>query len=162
MLRHARGSALLLIAVMVIVGGCQSGKIFHADAGADAAAVANVQQEINALLDQYTQALLKKDLAAVDKIWADDLTFINLRGEMLSKQNRMDNLKTGATAFKSIQLSDRRIRTYDDAVVATFIVSLDAQYSGQEGSGDYRATNVWAKPKGTWQMVAVQMTRMVK
>jgi len=162
MLRHARGSALLVIAVMVIVFGCQSGKSFHADAGTGAAAVANVQQEINALLDQYTQALLKKDLAAVDKIWADDLTFINLRGEMLSKQNRMDNLKTGATAFKSIQLSDRRIRTYDDAVVATFIVSLDAQYSGQEGSGDYRATTVWAKPKGMWQMVAVQMTRLVK
>ena len=70
----------------------------------DAQQSGDTQQEISALLDQYTQALLKKDLAALDRIWADDLTFINLRGELLTKQNRLDNMKSGATAFKSIRL----------------------------------------------------------
>jgi hypothetical protein len=46
--------------------------------------------------------------------------------------------------------------------VATVQVTLEAQYSGQEGSGDYRVTTVWARPKGTWQMVAVHMTRVAK
>ena len=118
------------------------------------------QQEISALLDQYTQALLKKDVAALDRMWADDLTFINLRGELLTKQDRLANIKSGATAFKSIRLSDKRIRTYGEVAVATVQVTLEAQYSGQEGSGDYRVTTVWARPKGTWQMVAVHMTRV--
>jgi ketosteroid isomerase-like protein len=122
----------------------------------------DAQQEISALLDQYTQALLKKDLAALDRIWADDLTFINLRGELLSKQDRLENIRSGATAFKSSRLSDKRIRPYGQTAVATFRVTLEAQYSGQEGSGVYGVTTVWAKPKGTWQMVAVQMTRVVK
>lgn len=120
----------------------------------------DVQKEIGALIDQYTQALLAKDEAALDKIWADDLSFINLHGELLSKQNRMDNIKTGATAFKSIKVSDKRIRPYGETAVATCRVDLEAQYSGQEGSGGYAVTLVWARPKGTWQMVAVQMTRI--
>ena len=111
---------------------------------------------------RYTQALLKKDVAALDRMWADDLTFINLRGELLTKQNRLANIKSGATAFKSIRQSDKRIRTYGEVAVATVQVTLEAQYSGQEGSGDYRVTTVWARPKGTWQMVAVHMTRVAK
>lgn len=128
----------------------------------DAQQSGDTQQEISALLDQYTQALLKKDLAALDRIWADDLTFINLRGELLTKQNRLDNMKSGATAFKSIRLSDKRIRTYGETAVAIVQVSVEAQYSGQEGTGDYAVTNVWARPKGPWQLVAVHMTRIVK
>lgn len=122
----------------------------------------DAQQTIHALLDRYTQALLNRDVATLDRIWADDLTFINLRGELLNKQNRMENIRTGATAFTSIRLSDENIRTYGQAAVATFRVALEARYSGQEGSGDYRATTVWARPRGTWQMVAVHMTRIAQ
>jgi hypothetical protein len=70
--------------------------------------------------------------------------------------------ESGATAFKAIRLSDKRIRSYGQTAVANVVVALEAQYSGEEGSGDYRVTTVWAQPKGTWQMVAVQMTRVVK
>ena len=120
------------------------------------------QQEISVLLDQYTDALLKKDSATLDRIWANDLTFINLRGELLTKQNRMDNIRSGATAFKSIQLSDKHIRVYGQAAVATFRVNLEAQYSGEEGTGIYRVTTAWARPTGIWQMTAVQMTRITQ
>jgi ketosteroid isomerase-like protein len=143
-----------VVAVLVAVG-CQTGRSSAASrSGGDA------RQEISTLLDQYSQALMNKDLATLDRIWADDLSFVNLRGELLTKQNRMDNIKTGATAIKTTRLSDVRVRLYGDAAVATCKVSLEAQYSGQEGSGDYRVTTVWARPKGTWQMVAVQMTRI--
>ncbi len=97
---------------------------------------------------------------ALDRIWAEDLTFVNPRGELLTKRNRMDNITSGATAFKSIRLTDKQIRVYrgsgedagDAAAVATFNVALDAQYSAQEGSGDYRVTTTWArrKARGRW------------
>ena len=168
LLRLARLSAVVAagtVLLMVDIRGT-SGNSRDAPAASrrpvDAQQSGDTQQEISALLDQYTQALLKRDLAALDRIWADDLTFINLRGELLNKQNRLDNIKGGATAFKSIRLSDKRIRTYGQAAVATFQVTLEAQYSGQEGSGEYGVTTVWAKAKGTWQMVAVHMTRVVK
>jgi hypothetical protein len=51
---------------------------------------------------------------------------------------------------------------YGNTAVATLVVKIEGQYSGQEGSGAFRVTTVWAKPKGTWQMVAVQMTAIAK
>ncbi|MFL6467920.1 MAG: nuclear transport factor 2 family protein [Pyrinomonadaceae bacterium] len=123
---------------------------------------ASSEQEIGALLDQYNEALLKKDAATLDRIWADDLSFVNLRGQLLTKKDRIDNIKTGATALKSADVSDQKVRMYGDTAVATLVVKIDGQYSGQEGTGSFRVTTVWAKPKGMWQMVAVQMTPIAK
>jgi uncharacterized protein (TIGR02246 family) len=122
----------------------------------------NDEQEISTLLDKYNDALLKKDADALDKIWADELSFVNLRGQMLTKKDRIDNIKTGATALKSADVSEKNIRMYGNTAVATLVVKIEGQYSGQEGSGAFRVTTVWAKPKGTWQMVAVQMTPIAK
>ena len=157
--RLAQLFSFAAVVALFVLWGCQSSGGGHAANGGSGDAK-GAQREVRGLLDQYTQALLKRDVAALDRIWADDLTFINLRGEMLTKQNRIDNIKSGATAFKSIRLSEVRVRTYGQAAVATFQVALEAQYSGQEGSGNYRATTVWARPKGAWQMVAVEMTRI--
>ena len=161
MLRHAaRLSAAFAAIFFFAVGGCQS--TGGGGGGKSSGSPILVQHEIGDLLDQYMHALLNKDLAALDRIWADDLTFVNPRGDLLTKRDRMDNIKTGATAFKAIRESDRRVRTYGNAAVATFKVALDAQYSGQEGSGDYRVTTAWAKRNNSWQMVAVHMTRMAQ
>jgi ketosteroid isomerase-like protein len=161
LLRPARVSGFVFaLSILFAIAGCQSsgGNNSRGSSGSSA----NAQQEVSALLDQYTDALLKKDTATLDRIWADDLTFINLRGEMVSKQQRMANIKTGATSFKSIELSDKRIRTYGDSAVVTCRVAIEGQYSGQEGSGNYAVTTVWARTTGSWQMVAVQMIRIAQ
>ena len=142
-------------AVILAIAGCgSSGK------NARVENAASVEQEIRSVLDQYAPALLNKDAATLDRIWADDLSFINPRGELLSKQDRIDNIKTGSTAFKSISESEKQIRIYGATAVVTLKVVIEGQYSGQEGSGAYRVTTVWARPKGAWQMVAVQMTQI--
>ena len=151
----ARFFAVVVVAAGIALLVAANGRpLLAADSSDD------VQKQISDLLDQYIKALLDKDAAALDRIWADDLSFINPRGELLTKQNRMDNIKSGATAFKSIERSDKKVRVYGEAAVATEKVVLQGQYSGQEGSGAYRVTTVWARSKGSWQMVTVQMTRI--
>ena len=115
-------------------------------------------QEVSDLLDQYNDALIKTDAAALERIWADDLSFVNPRGELLTKKERIENIKSGATAVKTADVSDKQVRMYGKTAVATLVVKISGQYSGKEGDGLFRVTTVWAKPKGTWQMVAVQMT----
>ena len=148
---------LLVLALLLIVGCQTSG----GGSAAGTSGVEDARQAVPKLLDEYRQALLKKDTAGLERIWADDLTFVNLRGQLLTKAQRLENVRTGATAFRSIEFSETQVREYgDDAAVAVFRVVLEAQYSGQEGSGNYRVTTVWARPRGFWQMTAVQMTRI--
>ena len=160
------------LTILFFVANCTSSGSNTNMTGNRNAAVANTnagatsstgdEQEISGLLDEYNDALLKKDAAALDRIWADDLSFVNLRGQLLSKKDRLDNIKTGATELKSANVTEKKVRMYGNTAVATLVVNIEGQYSGQEGSGSFRITTVWAKPKGNWQMVAVHMTPIAK
>ncbi len=122
------------------------------------AATADVQQVLKDRFREYTEALTKRDLAALDKIWADSYTFTNGRGEFLTKTDRMENIKSGATQFDSISREDEEIRIFGDTAVVTGRVVLKVVYSGKKSSGPYRFINVWVKMQGRWQLVANQIT----
>jgi len=150
-----------LVFALLVCAGCQACGGGSGAAAKDSSGATDARHAVPKLLDEYTQALLKKDTATLERIWADDLTFVNPRGQLLTKAQRLENIRSGATAFRSINTIDTQVRPYGDvAAVAVTRVAVEAQYSGQEGSGNYRVTTAWARPRGFWQMTAVQMTRI--
>ena len=123
--------------------------------GADAAA----EQEVRQAIKKYRTALLQRDAAALEQIWADDYTFTNGAGETHSKAQRLANLKSGATSLDSIsEEEDMKVRVYGNVAVATGRVTIKGQYSGKQASGQYRSINVWVKGAAGWQLVANQLT----
>jgi ketosteroid isomerase-like protein len=119
---------------------------------------ADVQQTLKDSMRTYSDALTKRDLAALDKIWADEYTFTNGRGQLLTKKERMENIRTGATQFDSIGRESDEIRLFGDTAVVTGRAVLKVIYSGKESSGPYRFIHVWVKMQGRWQIVANQIT----
>ena len=123
--------------------------------GSDAAA----EQEVRQTIEKYRTALLQKDAATLERIWADDYTFTNGAGETHSKADRLANLKSGATSLDSIsEEEDMKVRVYGNVAVATSRVTIKGQYSGKQTSGQYRSIHVWVKGAAGWQLVANQIT----
>jgi ketosteroid isomerase-like protein len=112
---------------------------------------------------EYADALTKRDSATLDKIWAPEYTFINPRGEVVTKEQRMANLKSGATEFKAINPQQEKLQLHGDIAIDIGRVNLEGtRYSGKESSGEYRYMNVWVKKQGQWQMLANQITLIAK
>ena len=123
--------------------------------GADAAA----EQEVRQAIKKYRAALLQRDAAALEQIWAADYTFTNGAGETHSKAQRLANLKSGATSLDSIsQEEDMKVRVHGNVAVATGRITIKGQYSGKQASGQYQSINVWVKGAAGWQLVANQLT----
>ena len=118
----------------------------------------NAEQEVTQLTDQYITALKGKDMATLERIWADDLTFITPRGQVQTKAQRVADIQSGANRFDSLETADRTVRLYGDTAVMTSLTTLKGQYGGQDASGQFRVTQVFAKRGGRWQIVALQMT----
>ena len=127
-------------------------------AGEKAGMAGNAEQELTQLTDQYIAALKSKDTAALERIWADELTFITLRGDVQTKAQRLADIQSGANRFDSLETSDRKVRVYGDTAVMTSLTTLKGQYKGQEASGQFRVTNVFVRRGGGWQIVSLQMT----
>ena len=148
-MKHVIYAAILTVALLSF------GRQQSVAQGADAAA----EQEVRQAIKKYREALLQRDAAALEQIWADDYTFTNGAGETLSKAQRLANLKSGATSLDSIsQEEEMKVRVHGNVAVATGRVTIKGQYSGKQASGQYQSINVWVKGPAGWQLIANQLT----
>ena len=119
------------------------------------------EQEVRQIIEKYRTALLKRDASALEKIWADDYVFVTAAGDVLTKAQRLENVKSGATTLDSINEEENiTVRVYQNSAVATSRVTIKGQYSGQPTSGQYRSTHVWVKGPAGWQLVSNQLTTL--
>ncbi len=118
------------------------------------------EQEVRAAIEQYRTALLKRDTAALERIWADDYTFINGSGAVLTKAERLANAKSGATNLGTIESDpEMKVRFYGgDVAIAISRVTLKGQYSGKATSGQFQSSLVWVKGPSGWQLACNQIT----
>ena len=117
------------------------------------------KREVWEALQNYETAFIKRDVAALEKIWADDSVFVNASGEALTKEQNLANIKSGATELDTMIEEDGMIvRVYQNSAVATSRVTIKGQYAGQPTRGQYRSTHVWVKGTAGWQLVSNQLT----
>jgi ketosteroid isomerase-like protein len=119
------------------------------------------EQEVRQAIEKYRAALLRRDIPALEQIWADDYFFVNAAGEMLTKAQRLANLKSGTTTLESInQEEELKVWIHQNTAVATSRVTIKGQYGGQPASGQYRSIHIWVKGPTGWQLVANQLTAL--
>lgn len=121
----------------------------------------NFKQDLEKRSREYSEALTNRDLNALEQIWTDDYVFINPHGELVTKSQRLSNLKAGATEFQAIQPKSERTEVHGNVALDVGTVTLEGtKYGGKESSGDYRYMTVWVNNDGRWQMIANQITRI--
>jgi len=119
------------------------------------------EQEVRQMIEKYRTALLKRDIPVLEQIWADDYVFVNALGDVLTKVQRLANVKSGETTLESINEQEKiAVRVYQNSAVATSRVTIKGKYSGRSVSGQYRSTHVWVKGPTGWQLVSNQLTAL--
>ena len=127
---------------------------------------------INEILQQEEALATAKralDLDAIDRIYADDLLLTGVLGEpTCSKSAVMDEVRRGiaerdaakarGTEFETVTRNeDTKVVALGDTAIANYRFVVMVKGPNLDQRRRYRATNVWAKRDGRWQIVAAQM-----
>jgi ketosteroid isomerase-like protein len=123
---------------------------------------AGAEQALEKKAHEYAEALTKRDVKALDEIWTANYTFVNPRGELLSKAQRMANIKSGTTEFQTMRPQKDRLHVHGNFAVEVGRIVVEGEYSGHESSGEYRYTTMWIKTQKRWRMLANQITLIAK
>ena len=119
------------------------------------------KREVWEALENYETAFMKRDVAALEKIWADDSVFVNASGEVLTKEQHLANIKSGATELDTmIEEDGMTVRVYQNSAVTTTPITIKGQYSGRHVNGLYRSTLFWVKGPAGWKLVCDQLTAL--
>lgn len=124
------------------------------------AQVGKVEQQISVLSDEMIQANLKGDTSFYQKYYADDATIVHGNGKLFTKDQDIADLKSGSLKYESIDVREKAIRVYGDTAVVHLQLTFKGSLSGQPfGPINLRRTVVWVNQKGSWKVVAWQVTR---
>ena len=128
----------------------------------ESVAAPKAEAELRDAIRSYDDALRRGDATVAERFWAAEYVFINPRGERLSRDARIANLRERRTSLDSLAHApmDEVIRTYMDDKMAVYTtrLSIDGRYGGEAEHGEFRALVVWIHRDGRWQQLASQMT----
>jgi ketosteroid isomerase-like protein len=67
----------------------------------------------------WSQASLKRDLAILEKIMADDWVSIDFQGRSVTKSETIANLKSGLPATQAAGIGEMKVRVFGDSAIVT-------------------------------------------
>jgi ketosteroid isomerase-like protein len=129
-------------------------------AGNAAPAPAAVEAEVRKLATDAAAAIAKNDVAALDKLYADNYMLVNLDGSVQNKAERLASFKSGETKFESFAYDEISVRSNPEGTGAVVIARATAKgmNKGKPVESLVRVTQVWTKTKDGWRQASGHAT----
>jgi Domain of unknown function (DUF4440) len=105
-------------------------------------------------------AMVKADVAALDKLLAPELTYTHGDARVIDKTAFLADFKSGAFKYVTIEQNDLKVRLFGDTAVVTGGAAMHVVQNGADAHIKIRYTDVHVKRNGSWQMVAWEATRI--
>jgi hypothetical protein len=118
------------------------------------------QQVLQADADRFA-AMVRGDLAALDRLLAIELTYIHPSARLEDKHAFLYGIRSGSTKYLKIVPTERQAHVMNTVAVITGVAAVHAIDRGEDLDITIHYTNVHVLRDGRWQMVSWQATRIV-
>lgn len=111
-----------------------------------------IEQEIRRLDVAHADAVLRGDLAALDKLWTKDFKVNNPFNEI----DKADRIRTGAVTYSSFIREPEAVLIHGDTVIVMGREIVVPKGSSPDAGKtiNRRYTNIWMKRNSKWRLVA--------
>jgi len=122
----------------------------------------NAEQALMQIEREWSEAVLKHDVAFLERLFADEYTSTDSDGRVLNRTQDIAEIKSGDVQLESAVPDEMKVHVYGDAAVVTGRSTIKGQLKGKPISGQYRWTDTFVWRNGRWQCVATQGTRIAQ
>lgn len=122
--------------------------------GTGAIASEEVERTVRRLDLAEADAVLRADFAAVERLWAKDMTVNNPFNQVVKSSS--GRVRTGAVTYASFVRNIESVQVHGDTVIAmgNEVVVPSGKSPGAGTTIRRRYTNVWMKRDGEWLLTA--------
>src|SRR5215470_13379633 len=130
--------------------------------GKKAGPVSKAEEEVLKIDTERADAYIHGDTAALDRILADDVTYVHPTGKVETKAEILAGFKAGDRQYLSIDRDDVTVKTYGNTAVIAGRNTIKAKYQGQDFTVQNRFLRVYIKQQGQWRLIAHQGANLAK
>lgn len=133
-----------------------------ANAAAPAADPKAAEAEVRKVMEGIKAGLSANNADAMDKVYADNYTFVGNDGVMMNKAERLAAIRSGELKYTSFAYTEEKITVNPDgnSAVGIFKINATGTMKGKPMSGDTRTTGVFVKTKDGWRLMSASNVKM--
>jgi ketosteroid isomerase-like protein len=119
---------------------------------------ADIEREVLEADAGRVKALIDNDLAALEQLLGDDLTYVHSNGMLDTKESYIGSLRAGNSRYLTMDMSEVSVRSLGDTALINAKFNARVQVRDREVNPQARVLIVYAKRDGRWQMIAWEST----
>lgn len=121
---------------------------------------ATPEEEVRAAEKTWTEAVLKRDYAALEAIYAPELIYAHSTGNIESRTEYLDRLKQGKQRYDTFEYEKTRVNVYGSSAVMHSVLRITGKNDSGAFNDHLMMMHLWVKQGGRWRLVAHQTTRI--
>ncbi|MDI3395589.1 nuclear transport factor 2 family protein [Pseudomonas sp. V98_8] len=121
-----------------------------------AASPAAADKDVAKAVDHLTQAMLHKDIAELNALTAENLSYGHSSGKIQDKQQFIADIETGKSAFKTLEMQNQTITVSGDVALVRHHFSAQALKGTEVVPTEIENFQIWQKQSGKWLLVGRQ------
>jgi len=120
----------------------------------------NAEKELRQLEIEWNNAIVRKDVAALERILAKEFVYIDYIGGVNRKADLIKSVKNSQATVEPFETEDVVVRIYGRTAVITGRFTQKILFKGQTFSGQFSYTDVYVKRGKRWQAVSAHSSRI--
>jgi ketosteroid isomerase-like protein len=120
------------------------------------AAQATDETDVAQAVDKLTQAMWHKDIAQLQALTADNLTYGHSSGNIQDKKAFIADIETGKSAFNRLEMQKQQVTLSGDTALVRNHFSAEAVNSGKVVPTEIENFQIWQKQDGKWLLIGRQ------
>jgi ketosteroid isomerase-like protein len=120
---------------------------------------AKAEADIMAAMEAWRQAMMKKDGAALERLYHADLSYGHSNGQIETKSEAIQHIVTSKADYAAVDLVDTKVRVQGSFALMTGRVNYKQVTDGKPSDVKLFVLHVWTRGPQGWQMIGRQSTR---
>jgi len=120
------------------------------------------ESEVRVAERQRFEAMLKQDVTALDTLLDADLTYVHTGGDLETKAQFVELIRSKQLIYESIAPSEVRVRVHDGFALATGRSQMRVRNATGVSSFGIRFTEVYVRRGRRWLLTAWEATKLVE
>ncbi len=121
-----------------------------------------VEQTLMNMEQEFADAVVKNDMSVFEKYVADNGTFTDPGGMVMTKAQTIAMFKSGELKIESTKIDDMKVQVFGKTAIINYRTTDKGTFKGRDISGQARWTETFIKMDGKWKMVASQGTPIMQ
>lgn len=118
----------------------------------------DTKEQLLELGQQWADAEVRGDAAALDAMTTDDFTLVGPVGFVLEKPQWLQRYPSGGLVTESLDWADVQVRDYGAAAVSVGVHEQKAQFQGTAANGRFRITHIFVQDGSKWLIAGIHLS----